>query len=160
MRQASNQAPDSSNRFGDPMTTNTTLIHGTARLFVDGNCDRTESGFATLKGSANFELLGPIGLQQMKVDVAASPEVIDGRRVYRLTVGPFDGSMHRTAEDLSDCRVYLGHVGPFDEFLVVGLLRNATEGLPAHIELTFTSTENACREASAETTTALQPIEF
>lgn len=142
------------------MTTNSTLIHGTGRLFADGSLDRTESAFATLKGYASFESIDPIGRRQVKVDVAARTEVIEGRLMYRLTVGRFVGSLHRIGADLSACRVYLGHVGPFDEFLVVGLLRNATEDLPAHIELTFTSTEDACRAAHIERAPEFQSLEF
>lgn len=142
------------------MTTNSILIHGTGRLFADGSFDRTESAFATLKGHASFESIDPIGRRQVKVDVVACPEVIEGRLMYRLTMGRFVGTLHRTDAGLSACRVYLGHVGPFDEFLVVGLLRNATEDLPAHIELTFTSTEDAYRATHVERAPEAQPLEF
>jgi hypothetical protein len=142
------------------MTTNSTLIHGTGRLFADSSFDRTKPAFATLKGYASFESIDPIGRRQVKVDVVTCPEVIEGRLMYRLSMGRFVGSLHRTEEDLSACRVYLGHVGPFDEFLVVGLLRNATEDLLAHIELTFTSTEDTYRAAHIERAPEVQSLEF
>lgn len=85
------------------MTGNTTSIHGTARLFMDRDFDPSKSRFATLKGTGHFEIFGPYGLQHLKIDVVAYPKEINGRNVYQLTAGSFDGLLQRTALDIRDC---------------------------------------------------------